>query len=73
MERNDYYAQKKRCYSWIEDAIRKNPDGILQSFLIHEVNIRWGFGKKMVTDFVNILLDMNKITEIEGVLKWKRN
>lgn len=65
-----YYTVKRQFVNKIENLIRKNSGDVTRETFYYDASHNYGFGQKIVNDFIDLLLKMGKISEFGGVLSW---
>lgn len=68
-----FYDDKKKFYIFVKKVIKQNPDGITQEELILKINFKFGFGKKILMDFLENLHETGQISFGEGLIIWKKD
>lgn len=68
----EYYTEKKKCYAEIDrilkDKLKEKDKKIELSLLYYIISVKYGFGKKLVNDYLDLLEELSKIKIKEGVV-----
>ncbi len=66
----DYYTFRKSVFSTIKKIVKAGD--VQKKILIFNVLENTGASKKMINQYIDELIDNDRITEKNGILKWKK-
>ena len=66
----NYYNQKKRALMALESWIKRSPEGFYKSQLIYDLTLTFEIGERTLIQRIELMKEIGKIKEEDGVLIW---
>lgn len=66
----DYYNQKRTAFIALESLLIKSPQGFYKQQLVYDFTIRFDVGERTILKRIELMKQIGKIKEEDGVLLW---